>query len=74
MLARGFPLVVASGGYYSLVAVSRLLIAVAFPVAKHGLQSTGSVVVAYGLSCPEACGTFPSEGSNLCPLHQQVDS
>ena len=43
MLARGFSLAVATGGYYSLVAVSRLLIAVsrlliavAFPVAKHG--------------------------------------
>ena len=31
------------------------------------LQSTGSVVVANGLSCSEACGIFPDQGSNLCP-------
>ena len=29
----------------------------------------GSVVVAHGLSCPAACGIFPDQGSNLCPLH-----
>ena len=36
------------------------------------LQSTGSrhassVVVVRGLSCPEACGIFPDEGSNPSP-------
>ena len=34
----------------------------------------GSVVVAHGLSCSVACGVFPEQGSNLCPLHWQVDS
>ena len=33
------------------------------------LQSTGSIVVAHGLSCPEACGIFPDQGSNPCLLH-----
>ena len=33
------------------------------------LQSTGSVVVVRGLSCPEARGIFPGQGSNLCRLH-----
>ena len=28
------------------------------------LQRAGSVVVAHGLSCSAACGTFPDEGSN----------
>ena len=37
------------------------------------LQSMGSVVVAHGLSCPEACGIFLDQGSNLCPLHWQAE-
>ena len=43
-------------------------------VVACGLQSTGSVVVAHGLSCSSACGIFPDQGSNPCPLHWQVDS
>ena len=39
-----------------------------------GSQSTGSVVVAHGFSCFEACGIFPDRGSNLCLLHWQMDS
>ena len=39
-----------------------------------GLQSAGSVVVAHGLSCSAACGIFPDQGLNPCPLHWQVDS
>ena len=34
----------------------------------------GSVVVAHGLSCSAACGIFPDQGPNLCPLHWQADS
>ena len=43
-------------------------------VVARGLQSAGSVVVAHGLSCSTACGIFPDQGSNLCPLHWQADS
>ena len=56
---------------YSLVAVHRLLIAVAFLVEKHGLLGTrasavsanglcsiGLIVVAPGLSCSTARGIF----------------
>ena len=39
-----------------------------------GLSSTGSVCVAHGLSCVGACGIFPDQGSNPCPLHWQADS
>ena len=39
-----------------------------------GLSSTGSIVVAHGLSCSLACGIFPNQGSNLCLLHWQADS
>ena len=41
---------------------------------EHGLQNTGSVVVAHGLHCSAACGIFPDQGSNPCPLHWQADS
>ena len=43
-------------------------------VVARGLQSAGSVVVAHGLSCSVACGIFPDQGSNPCPLHWQADS
>ena len=43
-------------------------------VVARRLQSTGSVVVAHGLSCSAACGIFPDQGSNPCPLHWQADS
>ena len=32
------------------------------------------LVVAHRVSCSEACGIFPNQGSNLCLLHWQVDS
>ena len=38
------------------------------------VAEAGSVVVAHGLSCSVACGIFPDQGSNPCPLHWQVDS
>ena len=38
------------------------------------LWSTGSVVVAHGLSCPAECGTFLGQGKNLSPLCWQMDS
>ena len=31
-----------------------------------GLKSAGSVALAHGLSCSEACGIFPDQGSNPC--------
>ena len=30
--------------------------------------------MAHGLSCSTACGIFPDQGSNPCPLHWQADS
>ena len=43
-------------------------------VVARRLWSTGSVVVAHGLSCSAACGIFPDQGSNPCLLHWQADS
>ena len=34
----------------------------------YGLQNVGSIIVAQGLSCFEACGIFPGHELNLCPL------
>ena len=39
-----------------------------------GSRRTGSVVVAHGCRCSAACGIFPDQGSNPCPLHWQADS
>ena len=30
--------------------------------------------MAHELSCSAACGIFPDQGSNPCPLHWQADS
>ena len=71
---RAFSLVVVSRDY-SPVAVQRPVIAVTSLIAEHGLSSTqASIVVVHRLSCPKACGIFPDQGSNPCPLHWQADS
>ena len=41
--------------------------------AASGLLSTGSIVVANGLSCSEACRIFWDQESNPCLLHWQSD-
>ena len=65
---RGLSLVAASGDHSSSrcagLSLSRPLL----------LQSTGSVIVAHGPRCSAACGIFPDQGSNPCPLHWQADS
>ena len=39
-----------------------------------GSRRAGSAIVAHGPSCSMACGIFPVQGSNPCPLHWQADS
>ena len=65
-----------SGGEQRLLfpAVCGLLIIVAFLVAEHGLQRTGSVAMMHGFSCPMAYGIFLDQESNLCLLHWQANS
>ena len=41
-------------------------------VAAPGLWSTGSIVVAHGLSCSVARRIFPNQGSNECLPHWQT--
>ena len=51
------------------------LVLEAFIAEDVGLWSVGSVIVAYnGLSCSLTYEVFQDQGSNLCPLHWQVDS
>ena len=70
---RGLSLVAASGGHSSSrcagLSLSRPLL-----LWSTGSRSAGSVVVAHGSSCSAACGNFPDQGSNPCPLHWQADS
>ena len=70
---RGLSLVAASGGHTSSrcagLSLSRPLL-----LRRTGSRHAGSAVVAHGLSCSAACGIFPDQGSNPCPLHWQADS
>ena len=65
---RGLSLVAASGGHSSSrcagLTLSRPLL-----LRSTGSRRTGSVVVAHGPSCSVACGIFPDQGLNPCPLH-----
>ena len=65
---RGLSLVAASGGHSSSrcagLSLSRPLL-----LRSTGSRRAGSVVVAHGPSGSAACGIFPDQGSNPCPLH-----
>ena len=76
--ARGLFLAVASGAYSSLqcagFSLRWLLLLRSTGSRRAGsvvvacrLWSTGSVVVAHGLSCSAACGILLDQGSNLSP-------
>ena len=70
----GFSLVAASGGYSSLwCAGFSCCGAWALGAWASVVVARGSVVVAHGISCSVACGIFPDQGLNLCPLHWQAD-
>ena len=70
---QGLSLVAASGGHSSSrcagLSLSRPLL-----LWSTGSRRAGSVVVAHGPSCSAACGIFPDQGLNPCPLHWQADS
>ena len=70
---QGLSLVAASGGHSSSrcagLSLSRPLL-----LRSTGSRRAGSVIVAHGSSCFVACGIFPDQGSNPCPLHWQADS
>ena len=60
-------LVSVSGGYSSRSAQAFHCNGFSCCGAK-ALGCSGSVVVVHKLNCPVACGIFPDQGSNLCPL------
>ena len=66
-------LIAASGGHSSSpcagLSLSRPLL-----LQSTSSRRAGSVVVAHGPSCSAACGIFPDQGSNPCPLRWQADS
>ena len=70
---RGLSLVVANGGHSSSRCAG-LLLSRPLLLQSTGSRRAGSVVVAHGPSCSAACGIFPDQGSNPCPLHWQEDS
>ena len=68
-----FSLVAASGGHSSSRCVG---LSLSWPLLlwSTGSRRASSVVVAHRPSCSAACGIFPDQGSNPCPLHWQADS
>ena len=70
---RGLSLVVASGDHSSSWCAG-LSLSRPFPLRSTGSRRAGSAIVAHGHSCSAACGIFPDQGSNRCPLHWQADS
>ena len=70
---RGLSLVAASGGHSSSRCAG---LSLSWPLLLRstGSRRAGSVGVAHGPSRSTACGIFPDQGSNLCPLHWQADS
>ena len=70
---RGLSLVAASGGHSSSRCAG-LSLSQPLLLRSTGSRHAGSVVVAHGPSCSVACGIFPDQGSNLCPLRWQADS
>ena len=70
---RGLSPLAASGGHSSSrctgLSLSRPLL-----LRSTGSRRAGSVIVAHVPSCSAACGIFPDQGLNPCPLHWQADS
>ena len=60
----------------TLVSVWRLRIVVASFVVWHRLPAARGLQEwqCMGLSGSKACGVFPDQALNLCPLHWQLDS
>ena len=69
--ARAFSSCGKGGPFF--IAVRRSLIIAAL-LRSTGSRRTGSAIVAHGPSCSSACGIFPDQGPNPCPLHWQADS
>ena len=67
-----FPL--AARGGHSSSRCAGLSLSRPLPLRSTGSRRAGSAIVAHGPSSSAACGIFPDQGSNPCPLHRQADS
>ena len=72
-LCEGFSLVVASGGHSSSRCTGLSLLRPLL-LRSTGSRRAGSVIADHGPSCSAACGIFPDQGLNPCPLNWQADS
>ena len=70
---RGLFLVEASGGHSSSRCAGLSLLRPLL-LRSTGSRRASSVVVAHGPTCSAACGIFPDQGWNPCPLNWQADS
>ena len=70
---RGLSPVVASRGHSSSRCTGLSLLRPLL-LWSTGSRCAGSVTVAHRPSCTAACGIFPDQGLNPCPLHWQADS
>ena len=70
---QGLSLVAARGGHSSSRCMG-LSLSQPLLLWSTGSRRTCLVVVAHGPSCSAACGIFPDQGSNPCPLNWQADS
>ena len=64
---------VAAGGGHSSSRCAGLSLLRPLLLRSTGSRRAGSAIVAHGPSCSAACGIFPDQGSNPCPLHWQAD-
>ena len=65
---------VAASGRYSSSRCAGLSLLRPLLLRSTGSRRAGAVVVVHRSSCSAACGVFPDQGSNPCPLHWQADS
>ena len=70
---RGLSLAAASGGHSSSRCAG-LSLSRPHLLRSTGSRCAGSAIVAHGPNRYVACGIFPDQGSNPCPLHWQADS
>ena len=68
------PSLAAASGVHSSSQCAGLSLSRPLLLWSTGSRRAGSAIVAHGPSCSAACGIFPDQGSNPCPLHWQADS
>ena len=72
--ARAFSSCATASGGHSSSQCAGLSLSRPLLLWSTGSRHAGSVIVAHGSSCSAACGIFPNQGLNPCPLHWEADS